>query len=277
MDIHLHPGSRHSIPIRKPDFPFDASIPKHWANGNPLASHVFNAAQLTFPEGERFFIKAVKDVLPMVDDPELVKQARGFAGQEAMHGREHERYFEVLRAQGYDLDRYLARFHRFIGFMDRLPRRWRVAMTAALEHYTATLGHFALADRRVDEFHPTIRALIVWHATEEVEHKSVAYDVMQAAGVGYPTRILTFLLSTFVFFGWVGVGTRMLLRQDGFDRADAARFNRDLRSSADEALLRDTGRRLLAYFRPGFHPNDEDDLAFAHQRLADVGLAAKAA
>ena len=120
MTTHLHAGSRHPIPIRKPNFPFDDSIPKHWANGNALASHVFNAAQLTFPEGERFFIKAVKDVLPKVQDAELVRQARGFAGQEAMHGREHERYFDTLRTQGYEIDGYLRRFERFIAFMARM-------------------------------------------------------------------------------------------------------------------------------------------------------------
>lgn len=273
MAAEISPGSRHPIPIRKPNFPFDDQIPKHWAAGNPLASHVFNAAQLTFPEGERFFIKAVKDALPKVDDPELVKQARGFAGQEAVHGKEHERFFDTLRAQGYEIDRFLTRFGRFIRWSNGLPLSMRVAMTAALEHYTATFGYFALADKRIDTFHPTVRALIIWHATEEVEHKAVAYDVMQAAGIGYVMRIFAFLFATLTFFGWVITGTRMLLRQDGLGREEVKGFHRELREDVDVELMREVGRRVLAYFRPGFHPNDADDLALAHGRLREVGLA----
>ena len=115
MAPNLEPGSRHPIPVRHPDFPFDASIPRHWADGNPVASHIFNALNLTFPEGERFFIRAVNDHVGQIEDSALRKQARGFAGQEAVHGREHERYFDVLRAQGYRIDRFLRHFERFLG------------------------------------------------------------------------------------------------------------------------------------------------------------------
>jgi len=286
MSAALAPGSRHAIPIRHPDFPFEAPptgpIERHWAGGNLLATHAFNALNLTFPDGERFFIRSVQDLLSRVDDPELVRQARAFAGQEAMHGREHEAYFDTLRRQGYEIDRFLARFQRFGRFMDRLPARLRVAITAGAEHYTATFGRFALEDPVIERMHPTMRALILWHATEEIEHKAVAFDVMQAVGVSYPTRLLGFLLATASLFGWVAAGLRMLLRQEGVSRARVRALRKELRSSGDPGLERRTRRRLLAYLRPGFHPNqvhskeahpDEvDDLALAHQRLAEIGL-----
>lgn len=272
MSTHLEPGSRHAIPVRRPEIPFDDAIPKHWAGGNAVASHGFNALNLTFPDGERFFIRAVNDNLGAIDDPALVKQARAFAGQEAVHGREHERYFEVLRAQGYRIDRFLRHFRRFMRVIDRMPAKLRVAMTSGAEHYTATLGHFAVRSETVRRFHPTMQALVVWHATEEVEHKAVAFDVMQAAGVSYPVRILGYVLASLALGFWGAVGARMLLRQDGIGRREARAIGAQLEGSIDPELIAHTRSQLRAYFRRGFHPNDVDDLALAHERLAELGL-----
>ena len=270
MAPHIHPGSRHAITVRRPEIPFDPSIPRHWADGNPLASHIFNALNLTFPEGERFFIKAVNDHVGGIADPALKQQARAFAGQEAVHGREHERYFDILRAQGYRIDRFLRRFERFIATMNRMPRSLRIAMTAGAEHYTATLGHFAIVNPEMRKFHPVMQALIVWHAVEEVEHKAVAYDVMQAAGVGYVTRIAGYVLATVALLGWSAAGCRMLLRQDGISRREAAAMRRELESRVDPELIAHTRRQLRAYLRRDFHPNDVDDLDQAHARLAEI-------
>jgi predicted metal-dependent hydrolase len=267
---NLHPGSRHAITVRHPDLPFDESIPRHWADGNPVASHIFNSLNLTFPEGERFFIRAVNDHVKDIEDPALRQQARAFAGQEAVHGREHERYFEILRAQGYRIDEFLRRFERFLRFMNRMPRSLRLAMTAGAEHYTATLGHFAISNPEMRKFHPTMQALIIWHAVEEVEHKAVAFDVMQAAGIGYVTRIAGYVLATFALLGWAGIGCRMLLRQDGIPRGEVAARRRELEARVDPALIAHTRRQLRAYFRRDFHPNDVDDLDQAHARLAEV-------
>lgn len=273
MAPHLEPGSRHEIHVRRPDLPFDEEIPRHWADGNAVASHVFNALNLTFPDGERFFIRAVNDHVAELREPELKRQARAFAGQEAVHGREHERYFDVLRSQGYRIDRFLARFRRFSRIIDRLPRSVRLAMTAGAEHYTATLGHFAVVSREIRRFHPTMQALIVWHSTEEVEHKAVAFDVMQAVGTSYAMRIFGYLLASATLLLWAGVGARMLLRQDGFTRRQVRAMRRELEQRADPELNAHVGRQLRAYFRRDFHPNDVDDLDLAHARLSEIDLA----
>lgn len=268
---------RPPIPIRHPAFDFAADLPRHWAGGNPLATHIFNALNLQFPDGERFFIRAVNDNLDRVEDPGLVRQARGFAGQEAVHGREHERYFDVLRRQGYSIDRFLAVFRWLDRQVSRLPRSLRLAITAGAEHYTATLGHFALAGDATRSFHPTMEKLVVWHATEEVEHKAVAFDVMQAAGIGYPTRIAGFLLASAVLGGFTAAGARMLLKQDGLGRREIRAARAELRRRDDPVLLRFTGRQLKAYFRRDFHPDEFDDRELAARRLAEVDLKMRAA
>src|SRR5438270_11086141 len=98
-----------------------------------------------------------------------------------MHGREHRRFNERLASLGYPR-RAIERPLRW-GFKasEHLPgRSRRLAVTAALEHYTATLAEVLLTDSRaqatldIDE----VRNLFLWHALEESEHKAVAFDVL---------------------------------------------------------------------------------------------------
>lgn len=272
----LAPGSRHAIPVRRPGLDFDASIPKHWLAGNPVATHVFNGLNLVFPDGERFFIDAVRARMDRIDDPELSRQIRGFFGQEGRHAHEHERYFETLEAQGYRIDGFLRRFRAFVRWSTRwLPAPLRLSMTAGAEHYTATLGALALEEDFIDQAHPVMRDLIAWHATEEIEHKAVAFDVLRATHPGLLLRWLGFGLATLSLFGWTIAGTRMLIRQDLAAGRLTREQVREMRGALRERERRGAARvrqRIRDYLRRDFHPNDVDDLALAQRRLAELGL-----
>jgi hypothetical protein len=270
----LHPGSRHRIPVRRPDFAFAVDIPRHWLAGNPVATHFFNGLNLVFPDGERFFIAAVRARLPRIQDPELRRQVQGFFGQEGWHAHEHERYFETLEAQGYRIRGFLRWFERFTRFTTRwLPAPLRLAITAGAEHYTATFGALALDEDLVDRAHPTMKSLIIWHATEEIEHKAVAFDVLRATHPSHALRVLGFLVATVELFGWSIAGAHMLLSQDlaagRLTRQELRAARRDLRERRrlGSARLRSG---IRAYLRRDFHPNQVDDLARAHQRLAGL-------
>src|SRR4029079_15061731 len=65
-----------------------------------------------------------------------------------------------------------------------LPPISNLALTAALEHFTATLAELLLTDEdaRAMFGEPAARDLFVWHALEESEHKAGAFDVYRAAG-----------------------------------------------------------------------------------------------
>lgn len=262
----------HDIPLRKPNLEFDDSIPRYWMNGNLFATHFFNGLNLVFPDGERFFVKAVHDHLDRITDPILLRQAKQFAAQEGQHANQHEKYFDCLRGQGYRIEIFLRRFHRFIGLTNAwMPASLRLAVTAGAEHYTAVLGAGAIEEfALLADADPTMRKLIVWHATEEIEHKAVAFDVLRATHPGYLLRIAGFVVATVALFGWSIAGTRMLIRQDRVPRARVKEQRR-------LALARDDGRGLRriragvrAYFRRDFHPNEQDHLALARQRLSEL-------
>src|SRR5271170_5227027 len=153
---------------RSPGVDLDAPVPRHWFGGNVVATHVANGVNLLFPAGERFFVRSVNHYLDRVTEPLLRAQIKGFFGQEGRHAKEHERVFRLLEEQGYDIARFLDLYERVAyGVIERLaPPALRLATTAACEHFTAILAESALRDRVLAHAHPTMQALLLWHASE---------------------------------------------------------------------------------------------------------------
>ena len=67
--------------------------------------------------------------------------------------------------------------------MRKLSKVDQLAATVVMEHYTATLARLLLTDPLIKEkTTQESRNLWEWHALEELEHKSVAFDVLNAIG-----------------------------------------------------------------------------------------------
>ncbi len=150
------------------------------------------------------------------------------------------------------------------------PPEVRLAVTAAAEHFTATFAEGALSDGFLDGAHPTVRALLLWHAAEEIEHKSVAFDVLEAVAPSYPLRMLGLLVATLTLGGFWISATRMLLAQEPEDVTAAERSA----FFASREIARASFRRaILDYARPGFHPDQVENHDLAVEYLASVGEA----
>jgi predicted metal-dependent hydrolase len=270
-----------AILVRKPRLDFDAPIDRFYLGGNPVKTHIFNALNLLFPDGERFFVKAVHDHVKDLSDPQLIKDARAFAGQEGQHAHQHERFFSVLAQQGYSFERLLDRFQRLARWSKNVPRSLRLAITAGAEHYTATMAALILESTMLDQCDTTMRNLITWHALEEIEHKNVAYDVLVACypKTSYPLRIAGFIAATAVIVGFTFVGLRTLLIQDGkrrrMSRAQFKAARAEMLQGRELHFRKKLRGSLLRYFVPGFHPSHQDDRAtlerFAPQVAQIVG------
>jgi predicted metal-dependent hydrolase len=65
-------------------------------------------------------------------------------------------------------------------------QRIGLAITAALEHYTASIAETVLKHRDIymKECREDMRQMFLWHAAEEIEHKSVAFDVFKDVAGG---------------------------------------------------------------------------------------------
>jgi predicted metal-dependent hydrolase len=154
-------------------------------------------------------------------------------------------------------------------------------LIAAIEHYTAVLGDFALNstwDRH--GAHPTMVDLFRWHGSEEVEHRSVAHDVAVYFHNSYADRIRAMTLAASAIFVFFQRGTWYLLKSDPDMNIGWWQMQRLRMQDSKLGLLPEFrtlfGANTLSYFRPGYSPEDMGSTAQAVAYLA-TSPAARAA
>ncbi|WP_433327374.1 metal-dependent hydrolase [Spirillospora sp. CA-294931] len=239
----------------------EGALDRHYVGGDLVMSHVVAVLSATFPPGEDFFIRAVRDHRDQVTDPALKEQIRGFIGQEVVHGREHDHLNQRLRAMGYPTHRIDRAIERLLRLVDRtMPGRVRLGFTAALEHYTATIAERLLSSTRAQALlgETEVRKILLWHALEESEHKAVAFDVFRAVGGTERTRLWTMRVVHAGLFLVLLLGTLRSLLNDRAAR-NPVRVARSLaRLRYSPFLSPKVLANIRAYHRPGFHPDDFD-------------------
>ena len=239
---------------------------RYWHGGDPVTTHFFNALQAMFPEGERFFMESARDVRDMLGkenlSPELNEQIRLFIRQEAMHGREHDAWTTALISLGYigmeGFDLKLKRDNRWS--KKHLKPMWRLAMTAASEHFTASLAHLFVYKRPdfIEKAASPFRELLVYHAMEEVEHKAVCFDLYKAGKGGYFLRSFAMVFVTFDLLIRLRNRMEYLLKKDGLWNPETEKKMRSL-IWGKTGIMRVLAPYLVQYFRPGFHPWETDE------------------
>lgn len=259
----------------------------HWMGGDPVATAVFNAMSLTFPDGEKMFIDAVKHFRPQVQEQgngKLLDEIQGFIAQEGIHAREHAGLNRFIDRTHYPVEKIEAMIRARI---DMARERGPYAMlfsTIALEHFTAMMAEDHMAHPELFDGTPAeIERLWRWHAIEETEHKAVAFDVFQAVtrhwspAQRWRRRMLSMMIVTWNFTRNIAKYSAMLLEADGY-APDAAR--KAVRSYlwGKPGLFRRGWRTYFAWYRPGFHPWDVDNRAqLTGWKAAYDSAAAKAA
>ena len=243
-------------------------VPRNWLYGNATATAVANGVNLLFPWGERFFVRSVNHYADQIEDPALKQQIKAFFKQEGHHAKAHDEFNQILRDQGYEVDRFLGSYKRIAGWVEqRMPRKVNLAITAASEHFTAILAEGAFTRGVFDAAAPEMRQLLAWHAAEEIEHKAVAYDVLQKIDPSYALRVTGLALATGLLGGFWMWGAIALMRQDGLG---VGTVRRDLgkQGKANPIVRRVFLRGIRQYLRRDFHPNDNDDATLARDWFA---------
>jgi uncharacterized protein len=239
--------------------PFDvdlSDVPRHWMAGHPMPTHIANGVNLLFPVGERFFVRSVKAYLDQIEDPQLRADVRGFFGQEGRHANAHDRFNQVLRDQGFEIDVFLERYERALRALEKkMSPALRLSTTAAVEHYTAIMAEGVFAGGLLDQAALPMKTLLAWHAMEEIEHRSVAFDVLQKINPSYWLRLAGLAVATTTLAGFWVWAAIALIRQDE-TRKTAAPF---MATAKRPPIVRRVFLRgIRAYIRPSFHPKDAD-------------------
>ena len=259
----VHPQTR-SVPMRPMEFDsWLDDLPKHFAaDGDIVMSHVLSVLSSVFPDGEDFFVRSVEAVRDRIEEPRLRRDVEGFIGQESMHGREHRVLNERLAELGYPTRAIGVYVRKLTSLRDRLQgEHANLAVTAALEHYTATLAETLLTDpaARAAIGHDGVRYLLLWHALEEAEHKAVAFDVYRQTGGTERMRVITMWLTHLTFVLETSIWTVISLAMDPGARRHPLRVLRGVwRLRRSPFTSSRAVRQLFQYHRHDFHPNDRD-------------------
>ncbi len=255
---------------------FSGDLPRHWLGGTALATHLANGVNLLFPAGERFFVRSVRRYLDRLEnDPELTAAVRAFGQQEGLHAAAHEKLFAELEGQGLSIRPFLHVYEAIAyGFIEKVaPAELSLATTAACEHFTAILAENFLKDDLGQLMPETMRQLLGWHAAEEIEHRAVAFEVLQRVNPGYGLRVAGMAMGAACLAGfWIAATVTLMAQEESPLRSAAA--GRQAVGERNPFGHRVFGRGIRDYLRRDFHPSQAthlDDIAAAY--LARAGLA----
>ncbi len=183
------------ITVRKIRFPFDDPIDLDRSDEELGAILPALGLSLTMPYLEPYLIRTMKAALREIRDPGLVEDVKHFSQQEGHHYRNHAVFNEQLRARFDEAtaarirgieDEIEADYQRFTR---EKSLRFNVTYAEGFEAMTCAA---ALAIAEHGDGVPSMPGgeLWAWHMVEEIEHRTVAFDVFEHLVGGYWQRIL---------------------------------------------------------------------------------------
>jgi predicted metal-dependent hydrolase len=176
------------LEVRRPKFDFTEDVPWEWNPENPAFSFFMNATSIIAIGFEQMIVAAVQEAKPLISDPQVAAEATAFLRQEAQHSSTHRKHVNALIRRHPGLQQTL---DEAVGSYDEVTAtrslEFRLAYIADLEA-TFTPSFKMMLDNEETLFRPgdeRVASLFMWHFVEEVEHRSSALVIYDAA-VGKP-------------------------------------------------------------------------------------------
>ncbi|MEQ3761718.1 MAG: metal-dependent hydrolase [Alcanivorax sp.] len=249
------------IKPRHMSMPFENIDTPYFFNDNALLSAFFSALSSTFPAGEGEFIASVRLYRDKVQSDKLKDEIRGFIGQEGHHSRQHQRANEILRDLGFDavkLDKDLEGYIK--RHVENRSDKFRLGMTVCMEHLTAILAeHLLTYPETLESLAEPVQDLLYWHAVEEIEHKSVAFDTFMSIEGDQKYLRWCQVYATLFFFHRIGWYTIKLLwwQKKMPSWKDFKGFWRFM--TGKKGMFTGVQKNYFDWFKVGFHPWDHDN------------------
>ena len=260
--------------VRHPNFAFK-DVPRDWYGNEPELTCFVNALHLFIPDGENFFVRTILDSSQSTIDQGLRLQVQRFAGQEASHSLLHREYQLMLVMQGYEIESWLTWYQNLAYKRMESTRSplLNLSITVALEHLISSLGEWILKPGHSlgDRADPTMAALFRWHAAEEIEHKSVAFDVFQNISGNIFIRWAGMIIASGEILCFWLSASQHLMRQDAriTIRSILACWSRNHELNLVVPHLL---HAAWSYLWPGFHPAKIDNNKLASNWLKSESM-----
>lgn len=245
------------ITVRRMQFDFPDDVDPLVVAGDPEQSYTVIGLSLLLPYLEPYLIRTMKQAKPRIDDPALVDDLERFSAQEGQHYRQHMRFNEVVRrrlpdlhALEEELDADYRRFSR------EKSLQFNLAYAEGFEALTTAAARFSF-ERGLGDMHPAIGDLFTWHLVEELEHRTVAFDVYDHIYGGYFYRLRAGLYAQWHMARFIARVTSHLLA----NTPDAIAANggdaglRERRRMRGKDVLRRLVPKVLATYLPWYTPH----------------------
>ena len=243
-------------------FNFPDGKSRYWINDSVYITHAYNTASLMLPTVEKYFAQFFQINTKQLNLSQEEKQELSlFIRQEASHGMEHQQFNQLLEKEGYPVKKIQNMVQKKI---DTIKSKWSIknqfAFIAALEHFTAILSPLVLENPSyLNGVQPEIKKLWEWHAVEEIEHKSVAFNIYTAAKGGYWRRVFIMILTTLQFFYLINRIRFTLIKHDNELWNIKEYFKLSYYVLISPGWTIKPMRRYFAYYSPSFHPSHKDE------------------
>jgi predicted metal-dependent hydrolase len=247
------------IPVRNFDFDFPENLDPMWVPNNPYRAHFLNGVSLTMPYLEPFLCKIMREALQHIDDEQLLKDMRGFIGQEAQHYRCHRRLNERLTKNGHPqfakIEKKIADSYEHLGGRSM---RTRLAYSAGFECMTTGFTNWLIEDRKslFKNAQADVTSFWLAHMAEECEHKTVAFDVYESLYGAYWPRAIGVIHGSAHVMGLSCIGMFSALRRDSKDSLFRRTWGVLCQLSA---IVVKVGPFLVRALGPNYNPRQESD------------------
>ncbi|UYF70843.1 metal-dependent hydrolase [Acinetobacter ursingii] len=208
-----------------------SEVPLNWIYNDRFSSNAMNALSYFLVDAEFSMCRLCHESLPYIKDEKLIDDLKNFAKQEALHARAHEKHKkDFMQRYGIDnipinkpvrilMERILSNKPFGYELSGKSKKAWlmcRAGVFAAAEHYTTGLAHFMFnsTEWELNGCDPVMSNLLHWHAAEEIEHRTVMFDLYQALGGRLSVR--RFFMMGFVptFVALIGISTAQINELD---------------------------------------------------------------
>lgn len=249
-----------TIPIRRLEFGFSDDLDRFFYRHEHVLSYGSHAYWMTMPYLEPYLMRSVRAAMSEVEDPRLREEMRRFCAQEGQHYQQHAKVNEILRRQ---LPQAAAALRAIEAALDADYKRFsaerdhafNLAYAEAFESMTMAMSRTQMELGVQDLMAPPIRDLFLWHITEEMEHRTVAFDAYAALGRGWWYRVKTGHWAQRHYLGYVQRFLACFLEHDAERIAalETAEMVAERKRLATAFNRRNTPR-LLATWLPWYHP-----------------------
>jgi predicted metal-dependent hydrolase len=261
-----------TITVRQMPFEFPDEIDPVFIEGDHKQSFGFIAGSMLLAHLEPYLVRSMRAAEKHVTDPNVLAGLKGFAAQEGHHYRMHMKFNAAVRRTGFDgletLEKELS--DDYLRFTKTNSLRFNLAYAEGFEALTMNAVKHMMEPDGFGEHLPVFMQMIEWHFVEELEHRTVAFDVYDHVCGGYLYRLIVGTWAQWHFTRWIRRATAYMLNvspppkrgaKEVAERKNAQRMPR-------AASVRNLLPGLLRIYLPGYTPHDVE-IAPGIQSLAD--------